>query len=105
SLDYPHTTDTSTLSLHDRSSDLQHIYGGTYRVGVGVIGVVNKLVATAQRAGLHAASHRIESFQSADDGRQRQAGGYATSGGGKRDRKSTRLNSSHVKISYAVFCL
>src|SRR5690606_39686069 len=30
--------------------------------------------------------------------------------GGKRpdqvlDRKSTRLNSSHVKISYAVFCL
>src|SRR5436309_12477403 len=25
--------------------------------------------------------------------------------GGKVDRKSTRLNSSHVKISYAVFCL
>src|SRR5690606_40512421 len=24
---------------------------------------------------------------------------------GYRDRKSTRLNSSHVKISYAVFCL
>src|SRR6266511_6014593 len=24
---------------------------------------------------------------------------------GDRDRKSTRLNSSHVKISYAVFCL
>src|SRR5690606_40078842 len=24
---------------------------------------------------------------------------------GFRDRKSTRLNSSHVKISYAVFCL
>src|SRR5436309_10096022 len=23
----------------------------------------------------------------------------------RRDRKSTRLNSSHVKISYAVFCL
>src|SRR5690554_7354781 len=32
-----------------------------------------------------------------------------TSSGGKmiewRDRKSTRLNSSHVRISYAVFCL
>src|SRR5690606_4056449 len=26
-------------------------------------------------------------------------------GRGVRDRKSTRLNSSHVKISYAVFCL
>src|SRR5690606_40222519 len=24
---------------------------------------------------------------------------------GAQDRKSTRLNSSHVKISYAVFCL
>src|SRR5436309_12560904 len=24
---------------------------------------------------------------------------------GRPDRKSTRLNSSHVKISYAVFCL
>src|SRR5690554_7320426 len=24
---------------------------------------------------------------------------------GERDRKSTRLNSSHVRISYAVFCL
>src|SRR5207249_10934668 len=24
---------------------------------------------------------------------------------GKEDRKSTRLNSSHVSISYAVFCL
>src|SRR5690606_41706207 len=23
----------------------------------------------------------------------------------RKDRKSTRLNSSHVKISYAVFCL
>src|SRR2546426_8206775 len=25
--------------------------------------------------------------------------------GGTRDRKSTRLNSSHLVISYAVFCL
>src|SRR5699024_12593172 len=28
-----------------------------------------------------------------------------SSQGGPRDRKSTRLNSSHVSISYAVFCL
>src|SRR5256885_7130366 len=26
-------------------------------------------------------------------------------GGGRGDRKSTRLNSSHLVISYAVFCL
>src|SRR5690606_11932783 len=29
----------------------------------------------------------------------------ATSSSRQLDRKSTRLNSSHVKISYAVFCL
>src|SRR5207302_11118954 len=31
--------------------------------------------------------------------------GEQLAGDGLRDRKSTRLNSSHVKISYAVFCL
>src|SRR5690606_41270836 len=34
--------------------------------------------------------------------RVRERGWHAAGGG---DRKSTRLNSSHVKISYAVFCL
>src|SRR3989442_8826239 len=29
----------------------------------------------------------------------------AEADGVQRDRKSTRLNSSHVRISYAVFCL
>src|SRR3712207_8340956 len=29
----------------------------------------------------------------------------ATAHAGARDRKSTRLNSSHANISYAVFCL
>src|SRR5207302_8517912 len=30
---------------------------------------------------------------------------YPSAACSSRDRKSTRLNSSHVKISYAVFCL
>src|SRR5436309_3963311 len=30
---------------------------------------------------------------------------HRAAGGCDGDRKSTRLNSSHVKISYAVFCL
>src|SRR5690606_39758222 len=34
----------------------------------------------------------------------RKRAGHAGAGAGQ-DRKSTRLNSSHVKISYAVFCL
>src|SRR5207302_10860557 len=33
------------------------------------------------------------------------SGNYGSQHGRDIDRKSTRLNSSHVKISYAVFCL
>src|SRR2546422_7184939 len=33
------------------------------------------------------------------------AGGYVEYDAAARDRKSTRLNSSHGYISYAVFCL
>src|SRR5690349_22038295 len=35
----------------------------------------------------------------------RPAGSRPASGPCRADRKSTRLNSSHVEISYAVFCL
>src|SRR5690606_39366532 len=35
----------------------------------------------------------------------RGAVGGLVAAGYQQDRKSTRLNSSHVKISYAVFCL
>src|SRR3712207_7031361 len=34
-----------------------------------------------------------------------QGAGADAAGRGRRDRKSTRLNSSHANISYAVFCL
>src|SRR3712207_8477043 len=33
------------------------------------------------------------------------AAGTGSQPGQRRDRKSTRLNSSHANISYAVFCL
>src|SRR2546430_12423647 len=35
----------------------------------------------------------------------RHAPDYAAGGFHREDRKSTRLNSSHSQISYAVFCL
>src|SRR5437773_9080083 len=58
-------------------------------------------------------------FRSQDSSGSARAGGsghqaVACRGGGaatgrsysrRRDRKSTRLNSSHITISYAVFCL
>src|SRR5436305_7914270 len=37
--------------------------------------------------------------------REARGDGRASGCAGARDRKSTRLNSSHVRISYAVFCL
>src|SRR5690606_42112370 len=62
--------------------------------------------------------HRASARQSAPPGRHwlhRGGGGVrcrhdprrrpSDRSDGLRDRKSTRLNSSHVKISYAVFCL
>src|SRR5262245_65143337 len=40
-----------------------------------------------------------------DRGHQARHGVRAPDGSAGRDRKSTRLNSSHLGISYAVFCL
>src|SRR5207248_4806030 len=40
-----------------------------------------------------------------NDGLARGARSFARSVRGRRDRKSTRLNSSHRTTSYAVFCL
>src|SRR5438132_1881119 len=40
-----------------------------------------------------------------NDGDEQVAHGIADDRGPQRDRKSTRLNSSHTVISYAVFCL
>src|SRR3989337_3932048 len=38
-------------------------------------------------------------------GRRGSGGGVSLHRGAAQDRKSTRLNSSHGSISYAVFCL
>src|SRR5699024_12254390 len=50
---------------------------------------------------------RIEDLQSAvmAEHEPRGDGGDLGALGRRLDRKSTRLNSSHVSISYAVFCL
>src|SRR5690625_6045954 len=45
-------------------------------------------------------AHEISSEEARKAGRK---GGQQSQG--RKDRKSTRLNSSHVAISYAVFCL
>src|SRR5689334_23979076 len=51
------------------------------------------------------ASPRIRLRPSRDETTRRAVGRVAPHHAGMRDRKSTRLNSSHSSISYAVFCL
>src|SRR5690606_39947925 len=48
----------------------------------------------------------VRSVDEADrPGDRQQTHRHGQDAGHQEDRKSTRLNSSHVKISYAVFCL
>src|SRR5690606_40885227 len=77
-----------------RSSDLGRHAGA---VAAGAWGFVG---ATAGRG----ARHRLRGAGLAVRG-DRAGGGGQWGAADDEDRKSTRLNSSHVKISYAVFCL
>src|SRR3712207_7254706 len=46
-----------------------------------------------------------DEFLRSADPRSHRRGGAGRARGPRGDRKSTRLNSSHANISYAVFCL
>src|SRR5690606_42145596 len=93
-------TGTSLLSLHD------------------ALPICHRAVTVRGRGDLQHARERRFQRSAARRSRGRRRSGRAGAalsvvdrrGGGRReracrDRKSTRLNSSHVKISYAVFCL
>src|SRR3712207_7770210 len=76
------TTEIYTLSLHD--------------------------ALPISRPGHHAgAAHRLQPpiRRAARRRRQPGAGALLPARPSREDRKSTRLNSSHANISYAVFCL
>src|SRR2546430_11780764 len=71
--------------------------GGGARSGNGDDGARHRARATL------AAIRRADHLRGpVDAGAQHERVGGAA---GQRDRKSTRLNSSHSQISYAVFCL
>src|SRR3989442_12508799 len=82
------TTEIYTLSLHDALPILP-------------------LPARGGGAGRDAPLHRPPRRPALGAGRatERRASRPALLRKAHRDRKSTRLNSSHVRISYAVFCL
>src|SRR5687768_6200390 len=102
---YTSTTEIYTLSLHD-ALPISTYYDGVRVPAANLVGAVNegwRMITTQlnhERVGLAAMgglAHRlwgevVEWCRATDSG----------DGG---DRKSTRLNSSHGYISYAVFCL
>src|SRR5207249_10162357 len=88
----PATTDIYTLSLHDALPIYLIVKNGGFRSPLGQ----EDLPTDSRKIKLYMNGPEIFAFtlQSVPDCvRQRL------------DRKSTRLNSSHVSISYAVFCL
>src|SRR6266542_6501176 len=65
------------------------------------------MIQRPQRSTLFPYTTLFRSRRSGSAARAPARAGSRRSGGrrGRRDRKSTRLNSSHGSISYAVFCL
>src|SRR3712207_8990736 len=77
------TTEIYTLSLHDALPILHAVEGADAAVGPGELG----------------------GDQTGGDVAHARAAVPLDGAAGDADRKSTRLNSSHANISYAVFCL
>src|SRR5207302_10619779 len=94
-----------TLSLHD-ALPIYLVIAAATLVGVGMnfahIDPIRALFVTAVINGLVAPPLLVLIVLLGSD---RRVMGDRASGRLSQDRKSTRLNSSHVKISYAVFCL
>src|SRR2546426_4695479 len=87
------TTEIYTLSLHDALPICAALHRGDSRLDRPV----------ARRPGHRAADCGI--VADAIGARDSDSVSNDAAIGGTVDRKSTRLNSSHLVISYAVFCL
>src|SRR5690606_40780657 len=92
----PACTEIYALSLHDA-------------LPICAVGVVAMPLAVAPGQGVDRAHRAGARGEGGGQGiglfLQRHGHVAAAPAAGGEDRKSTRLNSSHVKISYAVFCL
>src|SRR5690606_40902576 len=108
----PATTEIYTLSLHDalpicwrsRSAEL----AGLSALPLFVVGLFCPVEMSMSESAPLSAQSASSAHPTRGQGTTvfESAGGWNTTcQNSKSDRKSTRLNSSHVKISYAVFCL
>src|SRR5947209_15512785 len=71
---------------------------------MGVVGADEALEHLRAAGGAHAARAQNVLVGERNPGERAGFAGRAARVGAARDRKSTRLNSSHANISYAVFC-
>src|SRR5438876_12042501 len=76
-----------------------HLYRLLQRVALGETIMITKRGRPIARLMPVAQARGLADLLGIDRGRMRVAEGF------NADRKSTRLNSSHPSISYAVFCL
>src|SRR5947209_13441986 len=94
----PSTTDIYTLSLHD-ALPISFYSKEQYKKVMKKIGIFAAAFVLAAILAVSASAQTRPGTTTA----ARPA--PATASGPVPDRKSTRLNSSHANISYAVFCL
>src|SRR5690606_41177016 len=88
-----------------RSSDLKKVKETQAEINWQVIEDNTEATFTIERSS-NAKSFEAIGTLKANTSDVRQKADYSfTDNNPIKDRKSTRLNSSHVKISYAVFCL
>src|SRR5690349_23860408 len=80
-----------TRSLRDWSSD---VLFRSSRPSLSLAALRRRAAARRHRPGAGERADHVDGGRADGESGQQQ-----------RDRKSTRLNSSHVEISYAVFCL
>src|SRR5205085_10053954 len=92
------TTEVSTLSLHDALPILEH------RVRRQAL-VADEKDRRAGHPRRRADEHRFEEARQIDRFAAQPLAHQLPALLPGEDRKSTRLNSSHSQISYAVFCL
>src|SRR2546422_3362071 len=96
------TTEIYTLSLHDALPICDARFVHQWLEGVG-----GRRVAFRPQVGASLGARLVTAFAGEFAGGARRVViiGSDCPGVDRRDRKSTRLNSSHGYISYAVFCL